>query len=1408
MATPRQRSLTAAAVAACLALAAAGPAMAGPGGTRVLATAGGVVRFAVDVPPLQLEPLTVDGLPAAVGLRLDGYDDTGVPGEPGLPSRIVHVAVPPSGEVRVRAESFDDEVRSSVVAAPVPWQEDGSLRRAPSPEAYARVAPYGGAAGRARLLDVSWMRDQRVARIAVEPVSYDAPARTVRAARRIEVTVETAGDAAAVTPRESGEPFEPVYRGALVNYDQGLAWRRPGGAAAAVRDRADEAAAGETSVFAGRRWLRIAIARSGFHRLRYGTFRRLAPFLDQPGLVLDSLRLVTLPGLPLLSEQSFCDTCDYREVAIAVTDAGNDGLLSDNEDAIVFFASGPNGWFDEFDSSLPDTAYLNHPYETRNYYFLGLSTADRPIPGPRRRMATRSASVQIDGGETTPATFEGRVHEELDASYVPDAAPIAGSNLFWSKWYWKKLTSGLFPVAIDLPGADTTASARLRARVWSLPKYPPCAEALRQTTVTARWQGGSLGTRSWTNFLGFTFDVAVSPLRTRGNGFEIGPTLLRCGNDLGIDWVDVFYPRRFAPEGEKLDFRSPGAGNFIYRVEPFAGATPPRVYDVTDPLAPVELLGLSYEALGAGAGHRLSFETSETSRRRYLAVPDTSVVMLTAANVAEASESSLDDLRSPDRGADYIVVSYDGFLAAADSLAAWRRAFRGWECEVIPVTAIYDQFSGGRTDPAAIRAFLRAAYRSWRKVPTYVTFLGDASYDFKNLTGSAPAGQPGTLLPTYENGFDAGVLRQFTTDDWLLNVDDPVRVVPDFLGGRIPAPDAASALDIVRNKVLFYERAAPPGEYRNRVVFVADDNEQAGIADPLEWQHLRQTTMLDTLRTPFHMDRHYVYLHTYPGWPTEIAEATGAAKRDLFERLNGAGAAMVNYIGHGSPFKITDEGVMLDNDVGALVNAERLPVFFAASCDVGKFNDPDIPSLGERLLVRSGGGAIAVISATELAYSGQNAALNDSIYLALFSRGAAGAYDGLLSAALLTGKLGSTNSQKYQLMGDAAQFVNLPRLTVMVQLARAAGGADSVMRQGETMLVSGRVVRSPADTTTVPYDGVVSLLIEDSAPLDQAPPCRLNNGVCSPFPGRPRYYFSPGPIYRGDVAVTGGRFSTRFVVPIEARPGGRARARAYFAGGPDASPVDGAGSARLRVGAGTGPGDDQEGPRITLGFPNNATTVKPDAVLRVDLSDPSGILITGHTLQNGIVVTLDDNSTNRIDITERFRYDANSYQSGSADFPLERPGQPALAEGPHRITVSAADNLAAGLDAGRHRSQATIEFVVSRAPPLRILNAYLFPNPTRSKGAYSGGRFVVDTEGDAVNLLLRIYTSSGRLIRTLRSLGGSGQVQIPWDGLDDEGQGLANGLYLFKVHANVRAADGSSSPSQSAQAEGRIVVLN
>ena len=1421
--------------AAMLLLVATAVAHSAPAAPRLVATSPAEVRFEVDAPEATFAPLAADS--EALLLALEGYDLTGAVGSPGLPSRIVLVAVPPTGEVRVRGVAQEISVREGVLLAPIPDVMRDRERTIPvyqrSDEAYA--ARGSQAAERARLIGVGWLRNQRVARVQVLPADYDAAARLLTLARRIEVVVTVTPCARVVTPAERIDPFERVYARLLVNYEQGKDWRRPAGrrggeglfgpAGGARLETPFRVMTGDT-VYAGRQWVKIAISQPGLYRVDYGTLRNLKPFR---GAVVKNadLRLFTWRSpLPVLPEGDYCDSCAYGEVPIG-TPGGDDVVFSaDNANFFYFFAMGPSGWANLYNPGRPDTSYLNHPFETRNYYYLTVASALQPITSDTLRIPLDTADIDtLAGPPVVPTTFPERIHYEQSNEYFPDSPPVPNGTsnasgtvdtLSWQKWFWTTLGRGQnAQVQVDLPGADLGQSVQLRLKAWGLVRtvIPNCPLVMNALDVSLN--GTALGRLQWYSKGSVTYDrVPLPSPKLTGNTVALSLPNLSSNvcSRVGLAWVDAFYARKLEPVSDSLTFvTTAGTGRAVYRIGPFSSATPPRLFDVTDAFSPREINGFEYLPLDA-THHQLAFATAGTKLRRYIVVPDARFPRLLGPSVFEAPGTSLTDLRK--LSADYVVIYYDGFGAAAESLAAWRRyhlplegASAPFDTATVPISAIYDQFSGGRTDPLAIRNFLRAVFLKQGgdvpandRKPSFVMLLGDASYDYKNRLGKAVAGQPGCLLPTYDNGYDAYVLGgyQFTTDDWLLNVDDAGEIIPDFFGGRLPVGDAATAMDVVRSKVLFYERQAPFGDYRNRVMLIADDNFQCKSSDAIGWGHLQQTAGLDELHTPAHIDRAYVYLHTYPSGAASCTKP--AAKAEIRTNLQD-GVVMFNYIGHGSPFQLSDEAVMIETDVGTLSNGPRYPLFVAASCDVGLFNDPTQTSLGERMVTTPAGGAIAVISSTQLAFSTSNARLNGYIYDQIFDRAVSsgGQYHlGLAEALLVAKEIGSgfgslTNDMKYQLMGDAGTRLNLPRLWVDLAFKDTLGNAITQVARGQTVKFTGRVLDAPGGSP-VALHGTASVLIEDSQPL--ATP-----------PGAPgvEYLYRAGPVYRADVAVVAGALEGRLVMPMEAREGTLGRIRAYATGRAPGQVVDtdAVGSLSNAIVAGTAPASDTEGPRIALSFAGGAFEVRADATLNVDLYDPSGILITGHSPQNGIIVTVDGNSTTRVDITSSFRCAANSYQGGRATFQL-----PNLSQGPHRVRVSAADNLASGFGAVAHRSSAEIEFLVVASTSLNVARAYLFPDPARSRGPGGGGQFVVDAPGAALNVLLRIYTVSGRLVRTLKSFGGVDQAQLSWDGLDDEREPLANGVYLFKVSVNAREADGSSNPKAHAVAEGRFVVLN
>ena len=1433
-----------------------------PAGLRMIAGTPGEVRFEVEVPEPRLRPLPAD--PSSTDLGIDGYATTGMPGSPALPARIVLVAVPPTGEVAVQSTAAEVTAHEGVLLAPQP-----DLSRDPngvSSPVYARSAGAYAARGslaprRATLVSVGWLRNQRVARVQVLPADYDPAARRLVVARRVEVVVSVTPSAPVTNPAETIDPFERVYASTVVNYEQGKQWRRPparrparGAPGAALAPGGGPAnpfsiAVGDT-IYAGRQWIKLAVTQPGLYRVDYGALRNLRPFAG--GVTVDTSRIRLFSWrspLPILPEQDYCDTCAYHEVPIGFV--SDSVFTKDNNNYFYFYGTGPSDWANLYQPTKPDTVFFNHPYETTNYYYLTISTPGRPIALPTRRIPLVTADVDtIADSPPTFSSFPERIHYELNRDYFPDSPPAPDSTTFrtangtldtlsWQKWFWTTLSQGqATQVQFDLPGADLTQPVHMRMRVWGLvAQQDQCGYVFN--LLDAAINGVAQPEVTWKVKGSHTYDLRLPNPATTGNTVTLAvpKVALNDCSTVGLAWIDAFYQRRLAPTDDSLTFSSPivpsvssrsawatggritdvppptsgMTSRVVYRIGPFSSSTQPRLFDITDINSPAEIQGFTYQALDASR-YQLAFAADISMRHRYTVVPDSKVGHLFGPTVFEAPQTSLFDLRR--RKADYLVVYYDALGAAAESLAAWRHSHlplpgipAPYDTSTVPISALYDQFSGGRADPLAIRNFLRAVFLEQSagggaRAPSFVTLLGDASYDYKKLLPNAPPpGQPGCPLPTFENGYDQIVLggHQFTTDDWLLNVDDPNTILPDFFGGRIPVSDPQVAMDVVRNKVLFYERSTPFGEYRNRVMLIADDNFQCpGNEDPLHWSHLLQTADLDANYTPAEIDRRYVYLHTYPYGAAACSKP--GARADIRTNLED-GVAMFNYIGHGSPFQIADEAVLIETDVGTLTNGPRYPLFVAASCDVGLFDDPNNQGLGERLLTQPGGGAVAVVSSTQLAFSGDNALLNGQLYDQLFDRSGGGQYHTSIAEALLVAKEATSpfgslkNNMKYQLMGDAGTRLNLPRLWVDLAFQDTTGAPVTKIARGQTVQFAGRVLDAPGGSPVV-INGTAALLIEDSVPVVSTP-----DGLAE-FPYR------AGPVYRADVAITGGRLGGRFVMPLEAREGTKGRVRAYATGRGAGQLVDSdaAGSKFTEIVCDTCLGHfastDQQGPRIALSFPGGSTEVRPDATLNVDLFDPSGILITDHSPQNGIIVTLDGNSTTRADVTSTFRYAANSYQGGRATFTL-----PNLSLGTHRVQVSAADNLAAGFNAIAHRSSATLDFRVIPTTQLSIAQVYLFPDPTHSTGAYPGGQFVVDVPGNSIDVLLRIYTVNGRLIRTLKSLGGMNQVQLPWDGLDNEQAPLANGVYLFKVNVNGLDSSGAIS-GQQASAEGRFVVLN
>jgi hypothetical protein len=412
-------------------------------------------------------------------------------------------------------------------------------------------------------------------------------------------------------------------------------------------------------------------------------------------------------------------------------------------------------------------------------------------------------------------------------------------------------------------------------------------------------------------------------------------------NDIALD-----YPRAFKAQGQSL--LMPAAGS---RVETVDGFHSEKVWvlDLADSTRPERVINTTID--GRPGNYRVSFVAAQQPRD-YLVV---------APAVARAPVSIIADepsnLRSRRHRVDYLIITADEMLDAAEVLANYRRA-QGLRAMVVDVENIYDEFNHGIQNAEAIWRFLRHTHLNWRQAPRYVLFAGEGSHDYKDYLGNGDAIIPTLLAPT-PHGL-------FPSDNLYVDVVGDDRL-PEMAAGRIPVMNAEELL-AVSEKIIAYESSAMD-EWTTRALLAADAADDGGDY-PADSERLAE-------RFPQDYDVERIHLNN--------VDLVSARSR-VIDALN-SGTAFMNFIGHGGAMAIGNGGLIRISDLESLDNASRLPVITAQTCLAGQFGFPGVDGIGELLLLRPDRGAVAVWAASGLSINDQAILLGDGFYRSVFESG-------------------------------------------------------------------------------------------------------------------------------------------------------------------------------------------------------------------------------------------------------------------------------------------------------------------------------------------------------------------------------------------------------------------------------------
>ncbi|MBP7696613.1 MAG: type IX secretion system sortase PorU [candidate division Zixibacteria bacterium] len=1123
--------------------------------------------------------------------------------------------------------------------------------------------------------------------------------------------------------------FDRVFGERVVNYREFRTWPAP----EALKTKA--AAPGPFA--AGETWYKITVNRTGLCRVTGSQLQQAG--LELSGLASDALCLFNAGGrrLPL---NNATPRPEFRQAAITVDDGG-DGRF-DAADAILFFADAGDRWV-----YAPATApfWENNPYETKNVYWLTVRE------GQGVRMATETVDPSAPA-DTTITTFTRVMHLEQDNLLKEDAG---GAIDDYYIWYWT--TGPTVQLSAPSVGPAPGTSAQLYCRAST--RDPDVSPEIGY--VTARVNGAAAAPNYQNQFhCSFRVDNLTDGLNT------VNLTMWGADGVLPyLDYVELTYQSFLAPLGGVLDVPLGGFEGTarLEAVDNFSGDL--AVLRLDDPGRPVRLAGYTR---AAGTIAFTAALAGEGPNRFYLAET------AGAFGPLGIERSTPADLYAIGEQTDMIIVTSRQLVPALAEYVE-RAAGRGISSRVVAVEDIMENFSFGMYDPTAIRDYLKYAYENYPSPPPHTVLLaGDGSFDYTNALGT---GVP-NVVPPYIRPDD----RSAADDNYvyfgrygILDSDTSYILVGDrgldMMVARWPVQTAGEIATIVE-KSRRYETSAALGLWRSVITVVADDE----VADnqTSETFHVEQAEELLAGHVPRTLHQKKIYLYDFPRVGREKPGANDAIVRQINE-----GAVVVDYIGHGNPDVWAHEHVFWrDRDIPRLSNSDRLPLFFAASCAIGAFDDPAREAMAEELVVYPNGGGIAVISAMREVWSTQNADLNQKVFDLLLTT------DSLtIAEALYMGKLerqyngGSVpyeilNDRCYEYFGDPLVRLGLPRLRIAFD-----NPPDSLVALGRST-IAGRVL--DREGRPVAADGRLVIEAYDSERERQY---RLASGnVVS--------YRLTGPaIYRGTATIRSGEFEFAFVTPLDVGYGGTGAQIMTYA---ELAGTDGVGVIdSLSIAAAVDTTHrDETGPEIAYGFVHSVGfsdggTVATDDVLRVTLADSSGINLTGG-LGHGITLVLDDRSETMADLTDRFACDQDDYTRGQLEYPLA-----GLSPGRHTFKIKAWDNA-------NNSATAAFTATVAAAGGPALVDLLNYPNPMRERT-----RFYYRLTTAVERVCLEIFTLAGRRIWVHEEFPTDPGYydDIEWYGTDFAGDRVATGVYVYKATAYPRGG-------AAVETFGKVVVVN
>ena len=796
-------------------------------------------------------------------------------------------------------------------------------------------------------------------------------------------------------------------------------------------------------------WYKINVLEQGIHKITYQHLEALG--ISMQNIIPANIQMFGNGGKMLPLTASAPAETDFEEIAIYVH--GQNNSFFGPDDYILFY--GENTTAVIYDENSGRVKHQLNYYADTSYYFLTFGSE------PGRRIVT------------IPQPFADSTHTITSfPDYVFHEQQLVNLLHMGREWLGEEFNDQtpknfVFNIPKMLPGSHATIH-------WEMAAYSPEITSFK-LMLNGNLIDSMLLASSISPYTAARSAARIIEVQPPGNELTLSlhydindPDSKGWLNRLGINFMS-----ELKAANNQFQFRDPysvGPGNIGYFI--IANASEHhKVWDISNHQFVAEI-----ESNYMPANQTIEFRLPVEELREFIVFNQAQLIE--PVGIVTVENQNIRGMQA----AEMLIIYHPEFTAEVMDLVSFHETYTEILVNPIDVTKIFNEFSSGRQDVAAIRDMIRHFYdigSSKNQGLQYVLMFGMGSYDYKNIHGNA-----GNMLHVFQslNSFDQ--LQAYASDDFFALLEDgkgnwdagnTVEIL-DVAIGRIPAKTITEARWVVDKIISYGSNPGRFGPWRTSYTFVADDGDMSlhmKMADSL-------SAVLESHNPIFNQSK--IYLDEYELQQTASGPVYPDVNAAIVETIN-QGTSFFNYVGHATVEGLALEKVLTLEDIELMHNPDRLTTMIVMGCSFVNISDPLLVSVGNTMLLNEESGAISIIAPSVEVFSSPNFQFNKALFT-MFEQAEGPQTFGELVRSTKNETLNIQN-RRYSLLGDPAQALSLPlnRITVDSLNGMAIGSFNDTLYPSQQVLLKGAV----SDRLGVPlldFNGHIKLTVFDRAYTD------------------------------------------------------------------------------------------------------------------------------------------------------------------------------------------------------------------------------------------------------------------------------------------------------------------------------------